>query len=113
MHYARIRGGAYKPQIRRFKTCNYVYLQYEAPTTLDVRARRIILRVKAILPSGIPHLVGNDIQECRDNMKNCAPCHQPIEGSINSELAMVPSGYRCFICGERKGEATMLLCHQC
>jgi hypothetical protein len=38
LRYARIRNGAYKPQLRRFKVGDYVYLQREAPTTLDVRA---------------------------------------------------------------------------
>ncbi len=42
LRYARIRSGAYKPQLRRFKAGDYVYLQREAPTTLDVRAGRNI-----------------------------------------------------------------------
>ena len=45
LRYARIRSGAYKPQLRRFRVGDYVYLQREAPTTLDVRAGRTILRV--------------------------------------------------------------------
>ncbi len=113
LRYARIRSGAYKPQLRRFKVGDYVYLQREAPTTLDVRAGRTILRVKAILPSGVLLLEGKDGQECRDNTKNCAPCHLPIEGTIYPELAVVPAGYRCFMCGESKGAATMLLCDLC
>ena len=36
-HYACIRSGAYKPQLRRFRQRNNVYLQHEVPTTLDVR----------------------------------------------------------------------------
>ena len=60
LRYARIRSGAYRPQLRRFKVGDYVYLQREAPTTLDVKAGRTILRVKDILPSGVLLL------ECRD-----------------------------------------------
>ena len=71
LHYARIRSGAYRPQLRRFKVGNYVYLQREAPTTLDVKAGRTILRVKDILPSGVLLLEGKDGQECRDDTKNC------------------------------------------
>jgi hypothetical protein len=44
--YARIRSGAYRPQLRRFRQGDYVYLQCEAPTTLDVKAGRTILRMK-------------------------------------------------------------------
>jgi hypothetical protein len=113
VRYARIRSGAYRPQLRRFKVGDYVYLQREAPTTLDVRAGRTILRVKAILPSGVLLLEGKDGQECRDNTKNCAPCHLPIEGTVYPELAMVPTEYKCFVCGESKGAATMLLCDLC
>ena len=50
LRYARIRNGAYRPQLRRFSQGDYVYLQREAPTTLDVRAGCIILRVKEGLP---------------------------------------------------------------
>ena len=53
LQYARICSGAYRPQLRRFSTGDYVYLQREAPTTLDVRTGRNILRVKDVLPSGI------------------------------------------------------------
>ena len=113
LRYARIRSGAYWPQLRRFRVGDYVYLQREAPTTLDMKAGRTILRVKDILPSGVLLLEGKDGQECRDNTKNCAPCPLPIEGTIYPELAVVPANYRCVVCGEKKGVATMLLCDQC
>ena len=58
LRYARTRSGAYRPQLRRFKVGDYVYLQHEAPTTLDVKAGRTIFRVKDILPSGVPLLEG-------------------------------------------------------
>ena len=89
-----------------------MYLQREAPTTLDVKAGRIILRVKEILPSGVLLLEGKDGQECRDNTKNCAPCHLPIEGTILPELVVVPAGYKSVVCGEKKGATTMLLYNQ-
>ena len=113
LRYARIRSGAYRPQLRRFSTGDYVYLQREAPTTLDVKAGRTILRVKDVLPSGILLLEGKDGRECREHSKNCAPCHLPIDGSIHPELAIVPEGLPCFVCGEKKGAATMLLCDHC
>ena len=46
LRYTRIRSGAYRPQLQQFKVGDYVYLQREAPTTLDVKARRTILKVK-------------------------------------------------------------------
>ncbi len=47
------------------------------------------------------------------NPKNCAPCHLPIEGEIYLQLAMVPTIYKCVICGKKKGATTMLLCDLC
>ena len=38
LRYARIMSGAYRPQLRWFKVGDYVYLQHEAPMTLDMKA---------------------------------------------------------------------------
>ena len=71
------------------------------------------MKIKDILSSGVLILEGKDGQECKDNTKNCAPCHLPIKDIIYPELAVVPAGYRCVVRGEKKGAATMLLCDQC
>jgi len=113
LHYAYIHSGAYRPQLRRFSEGDYIYLQQEAPTTLDVKAGRAIFRVKDILPNGILLLKGKDERECREYSKNCAPCHLPIKGTVHSELVVVPDGLLCFVCREKKGAATMLLCDHC
>ena len=102
LRYARIRSGAYRPQVRRFSKGDYVYLQREAPTTLDVKAGRTILRVKDVLPSGILLLERKDGQECREHLNNCASCHIPIDGSVHPELAVVPQGLPCYVCEEKK-----------
>jgi hypothetical protein len=60
LRYATIRGGGYRPQVCRFQPGDYVYLQQIAPTTLDVTARRIILRVREVLGSGVLLLEGHD-----------------------------------------------------
>ena len=36
-----------------------------------------------------------------------------IESIIHLELAVVPEDFPCFVCGEKKIFATMLLCDQC
>ena len=110
LRYARIRSGAYRPQLRRFWQGDYVYLQREVPTTLDVRALRSIFWVKEVLTSGLLLLEGKDGRECREHSKNYAPCHLPIEGTVHPELAVVLECLACFVCREKKGAATMLLC---
>ena len=113
LRYACIRNGVYRPQLRRFSKGDYIYLQREVPTTLDIKARHTILCVKDILPSGILLLEGKDGQECQEHSKNCASCHLPIEGTLDPEWAVVLEGPPCFISGEKKGAATMLLCDMC
>ena len=93
--YTRIHSGAYQPQLRRFRQGDYVSLQREAPTTLDVKAGHTILQVKEVLPSGLLLLEGKDGRECREHFKNCAPCHLPIEGTVHPKLAVVPEGLQC------------------
>ena len=38
-------------------------------------------------------------------------CPLPIEGKVQPELAIVPKGLPCFVCGRTKRVATMLLCN--
>ncbi len=45
LRYATIRGGGYRPSIRRFHVGGYVYLQQTALMMLDVMASRTTLRV--------------------------------------------------------------------
>jgi hypothetical protein len=52
LRYARVRSGAYRPQLQQLKVGDYMCLQREAPTTLDVQVGRTILWVKIIFPSG-------------------------------------------------------------
>jgi hypothetical protein len=78
-----------------------------------IRAGRTILWVKEVLPSGLLLLEGKDGRECREHSKNCAPCHLSIEGTVHPELDVVLECLPCFVCGEKKRAATMLLCDQC
>ena len=113
LRYARICSGAYRPQLRKFWQGDYVYFQREAPTTLNVKAGRTILRVKEVLPSGLLLLEGNNGRECHKHSKNCIRCHLPIEDTVYYELAVLPKGLPCFVCREKKEEATILLCDRC
>ena len=40
LRYACIHSGAYRPRLQRFRQGDYIYLQCEASTTLDIRAGR-------------------------------------------------------------------------
>ena len=105
--YTRIRSYVYQHQLQRFWQEDYVYLQREAPRTLDIRAGRTILRVKEVLPSDFLLLEDNDDGHCCKHSRHYAPCHLSIEGTIHPELAVVQEGLSCFVCGEEKN---WLLC---
>jgi hypothetical protein len=54
-----------------------------------------ILHVKDILHIGVLFLEGKDGQESKENPKNCATCHLPIEGTIWPKLVVVLASYKC------------------
>jgi len=78
-----------------------------------VKARHTIFCVKDVLLSGILLLEGKDGQECREHFKNCTPCHLSIEGFVHPELIVVSIVLPYYMCGKKKGVATLLLCDQC
>jgi hypothetical protein len=45
---------------------------------------------------------------------NYVPCHFPhVDGSIDPFLRIVPTRFRCMLCGQAMGVATMLICDRC
>ena len=100
LHYARIRSGAYWPQLWKFREGNYVSLQRETPTTLDVR---VGLHLKEVFPRGLLLLENKSERECREHSKTYAPCHLSNKGTVYPKLIIVWEGLPCFVCvGRRK-----------
>jgi hypothetical protein len=58
--------------------------------------------MKEVLPSGMLLLEGKDGKKCCEHSKNYALCNLPIEGLIHLELPVVPKGFSCFVCEEKK-----------
>jgi hypothetical protein len=54
--YAHTQGGSYKYKMRQFDVGDFVYLQRQPNDTLDISSGHIILRIKAIRPSGVLEL---------------------------------------------------------
>jgi PHD-finger len=114
LRYATIRGGGYRPRLRRFRAGDYVYLQQTAGRTLDVSAGRVVLRVKEVRPSGVLVLEGRDGAEWQEHARNCAPCHIPyIEGTVDPSLRLAAPSQRCMGCGEPTQGEQMVLCDGC
>ncbi len=70
-------GGSYKPKVRQFDVGDFVYFQQQPNDTLDIFFSHTILRIKAIMPSGVLELQGVDARIIQDHSKNCVPCHMP------------------------------------
>jgi hypothetical protein len=114
LRYATIRGGGYRPSIRRFHVGDYVYLQQIVLTTLDLIAGRIILRVREVLASRVLMLGGRDGVVWKDHVRNCAPRHlSNVDGIVDPSLAVIRADLRCMLCGSRNGIAHMLVCDKC
>lgn len=112
--YAKIRGGGYRPRIRRYEPGDYVYLEQVAPTTLDVTAGRVILRVKEVGSSGVLTLEGRDGMIWKDHARNVAPCHLPfLDGAVDPSAAVIPAGWKCMACGDHRRGYAMVLCDGC
>jgi hypothetical protein len=114
LRYATIRRGGYRPQVRRFQLGNYVYLQQTAPTTLDITAGQIILRMREVLGSGVLFLEGRDGKFLKGHTRNCAPCHLlHIDGMVHPGTSHISAGLKCRLCGSPKRAATMVICDVC
>jgi hypothetical protein len=58
--------------VRQFNVGNFVYLQRQPNDTLDISSGRIILKIKAIKPSGVLELQGGNERTIQDHSKNYA-----------------------------------------
>ena len=117
LRYAHTRSGDHLPKLRRFEVGDLVYLKRQKADSMDPRVGRIILRVTRIDSSGILTSEGRDGRQIRENVANCAPCHNPnIDLYQNPKLARGDVDYECQVCHSttktRKGYR-MLLCDRC
>ena len=117
LRYARIRGGGYLPKLRKFEIGDFVYTQRFSKTkeeALDPRARREILRVKEVRPTGVLFLQGKCGSTIAVRAEHCAPCHLAnIDGTLDFTLRSTPENLACQICQFPDQEASMLLCDGC
>lgn len=81
------------------------------PTILDIKARRLILCIRNVLPSGILLLEDNDRQNCWEHLKNFTLFYFLIYDYI-SWIGNCANWSPCFVCDE-KNATTMFLYDQC
>jgi hypothetical protein len=100
--------------VRQFNVDDFVYLQQQPNDTLNISFGRTILRIKAIRPSGVLELQGDDGRIIRDHSKNCAPCHLPnLDPTIITSTWIPPLDYPCQVCQRTDDADQMLFCDNC
>ncbi len=100
--------------MKQFDVGDFVYFQRQPNDTLDTSSGHTILRIKAIMPSGVLKLQGTNERTIRDHSKNCAPCHLPnLDPTIITLTWIPPLDYPCQVCQRTDDADRMLLCDNC
>jgi hypothetical protein len=114
LRYAAVRSGSYLPKVRRFEVGDYVYVSRAPATTLDIRAKPVILRVKTVVGNGVLELEGRCGRVIKLHATNCAPCHLPdIDPRMDPTLAAPGEDVACEVCHSPDDGEYMLLCDHC
>jgi hypothetical protein len=85
--------------VRQFDVDDFVYFQQQPNDTLNIFSGHIILRIKAIKPSGLLELQGAIGRTIWDHSENCAPYHLPnLDPTIITSTWIPPLDYPCQVC---------------
>ncbi len=91
-----------------------MYLQQQPNDTLDTSSNHNILRIKAIMSSGVLELQGANGHTIRDHSKNYAPCNlSNLDPTIITSTWIPPLDYPCEVCQRTDDVHQMLLCDNC
>ena len=116
LRYAKLRSGAYTPQLRRYLPGDYVWVRKHHKTGLDIGAKQLILRVQEVRPSGVLILQGRCGTLRAVHASQCAPCHLPdIDPQVDWSLGKPPPQAVCENCGEDDSEERghLIFCDNC
>ncbi|GAX74744.1 hypothetical protein CEUSTIGMA_g2191.t1 [Chlamydomonas eustigma] len=113
LRYAKLRSGAYMPQLREFKLGQFVYIKDH--DSMHDSAKSLILRVKEVRPSGVLILMGRDNKTLAVNSKHCTPCHLPITEIEEASLVFAKPtiDLPCEKCNMPHDDHVMVLCDSC
>jgi hypothetical protein len=97
LRYATLRGGAYRPTLRKFEPGDFVYLRKASDhNALLPNMKQSIYRVVLQKAGGAISLQGHCGRIVSTHVVNCAPCHLPnIDDSINVRLAQSDKDQPC------------------
>jgi hypothetical protein len=116
LRYAKLRSGDYTPQLRRFLPLDYVYVQRHDKKGLDIMARKEILRVVEVRPSGVLIVQGRCGRCTAVHASRCSPCHLPnIDPTIDWSLGRPSAAAVCSHCSSSDEEqlGQLIFCNNC
>lgn len=114
LRYAMVRGGGYKPKLRKFEVGDFVYLRQPNPKGLMPYTRSAIFKVHEVRPTGVLLLQGRCGLTTTAHITNCAPCHLTnIDPTVDHTLARPSASKACIICSFPDDEQVLLLCDAC
>lgn len=115
LRYAQLRSKGYLPKIANYQPGDYVYLRrMQAGSSLVIKARPLILRVKQLRPGGLVELQDKAGQVFTRQVSQLAPCHLPdIDGTIDRVLLGQDQAAECVVCGSAEDEEVFMFCDHC
>lgn len=115
LRYQHLRSKGYLPKVASFLPGDFVYLKRQrAGSTLAIKAKPYVLRVKRVLGGGVVLLEDKAGQELKQHINQLAPCHIPdLDGTIDRALAGEDQAAECVMCGLPDDPARFMFCDGC
>jgi hypothetical protein len=114
LRYQQLRSKGYLPRVAAFVPGDFVYLRRpKLGSTLVVKARPVVLRVKAVSKGGVVVLQDRAGTEIRQHCSQLAPCHLPdLDPTVDRALKAVDEQAECVVCASPEPEGFMF-CDSC
>jgi hypothetical protein len=113
--YEQLRSKGYLPKIAQYLPGDNVYLKRaNTGSTLVVKARPLILRVKEVKRSGVVVLIDKAGVEYSQQPSQLAHCHLPdVDDTIDRTLRGEDQQAECVVCGTPDDEQLFMFCDSC
>jgi hypothetical protein len=112
--YLQLRSKGYLPKVAEYRPGDFVYLKRPVGSTLAIKARPIILRVKRVKESGAVELEDRAGKTQQVTPTQLAPCHLPdIDGAIDRTLRGEDLAAPCTRCSLPDDHHLFMFCDNC
>lgn len=115
LRYQQLRSKGYLPKVAAFLPGDLVYLKRpKVGSSLVIKARPTILRVKAVTPGGVVVLQDKAGTEVRHQPCQLSHCHLPdVDDTVDRFLQGEDQDAECVVCGSADDGHVFLFCDHC